>query len=158
MFAIRCGPQAAIRASAEALADREGAAAVEFGLIAPFLILILLGIMEFGLVLNNYLELTDAARAGARQLAISRTSTTPYTNATTALYASTPNMTTSSITITMSVNGSTCASDSACATALSTAQGDPAELTASYPCSLNIMSVNFAPSCTLSAQTTEQVE
>lgn len=147
-----------IRTPLNGLRDTEGAAAVEFGLIAPLLVMLLLGIMEFGLVLNNYVELTNAARAAGRVLAISRTSTTPWTNATNAFYASTPNMTTANITITLSVNGTACGSDSTCAAALATAEGDPSELTATYPCNLDILNVNFVSGCTLSAQTTEQVE
>jgi Flp pilus assembly protein TadG len=154
----RRAPSLTVGTPINGLRDDAGAAAVEFGLIAPLLVMLLLGIMEFGLVLNNYVELTNAARAAGRQLAISRTSTTPWTNATNAFYASTPNMTTANITITLSVNGVACNSDSTCATALATAQGDPSELIATYPCNLDILNVNFVPGCTLSAQTTEQVE
>jgi Flp pilus assembly protein TadG len=155
---VRRAPSINIGTPINGLRDNAGAAAVEFGLIAPLLVMLLLGIMEFGLVLNNYVELTNAARVAGRQLAISRTSTTPWTNATNAFYASTPNMTTANFTITLSVNGTACSSDSTCATALATAEGDPSELTATYPCNLNILNVNFVPGCTLSAQTTEQVE
>lgn len=38
----------------------------------PVLLLLLIGIIQFGLLLNKYITLTDAARAGARELAIQR--------------------------------------------------------------------------------------
>jgi Flp pilus assembly protein TadG len=61
---------------------QEGQAMVEFALILPLLLVIVLGIIHFGVVLNNYVTLTDAVRAGARQAAVSRTVANP-TQATT---------------------------------------------------------------------------
>ena len=43
-----------------------GAAAVEFALVLPVLLLILFGIIDFGRALNAQIELTGAAREGAR--------------------------------------------------------------------------------------------
>jgi Flp pilus assembly protein TadG len=48
------------------LKREEGAAAVEFALLLPLLILILFGIIEFGLVLYNQEVITNASREGAR--------------------------------------------------------------------------------------------
>ena len=50
----------------------EGQAMVEFALVLPVLLLVLLAIMKFGLLFENYLTLTDAVRSGARTLAIGR--------------------------------------------------------------------------------------
>lgn len=47
-----------------------GAAAVEMAIILPLLLLILIGIIEFGRVLNVQVSLTQAAREGARYAAI----------------------------------------------------------------------------------------
>lgn len=44
----------------------------EFTLVLPILALLLFGIIQFGLVFNNYLTLTDAVRAGARQASVAR--------------------------------------------------------------------------------------
>jgi hypothetical protein len=44
----------------------------EFSLILPFLAVLLLGIVQFGVVFNHYLTLTDAVRAGARRAAVAR--------------------------------------------------------------------------------------
>ncbi len=47
-----------------------GAAAVEFALVFPVLVLILFGIVEFGSIYNAQLMLTSAAREGARTMAV----------------------------------------------------------------------------------------
>lgn len=44
----------------------KGAAAVEFAIILPLLVLLVFGIIEFGRVYNLYLAVTHAAREGAR--------------------------------------------------------------------------------------------
>ena len=142
------------------LGDHSGAQAVEFALIAPLLLTLIMGIIQFSITLNNYIELTEAVRTGARNLAISRamSSATPYTTTVADIGASAGNLTASSITVTMSVNGTSCTSDSTCTTALSTAAGDTAAVTATYPCNLTVMGVNFLPSCTLQSQTADLVE
>ena len=55
--------------------DERGQAMVEFALVLPILMALLLGIIQFGIVFNNYITLTDAARAGARKAAVSRLTT-----------------------------------------------------------------------------------
>jgi Flp pilus assembly pilin Flp len=47
-----------------------GAAAVEFALLLPLLLLIVFGIIDFGRALNTQITLTQAAREGARALAL----------------------------------------------------------------------------------------
>ena len=47
-----------------------GAAAVEFALVLPILVLILFGVIEFGGVYNAQLMVTGAAREGAREMAV----------------------------------------------------------------------------------------
>jgi Flp pilus assembly protein TadG len=138
--------------------DRSGASAVEFALIAPPLLLILGAIVDFGLTLNNYLELTDAVRVGARQFAISGSSSTPMSTATTAIQTAAPNLTAGSISVSYKVNGTSCATDTACLTALSADAGDTATVTATYPCSTPVAGVTFLSSCSLSSTTTEMVE
>ena len=46
--------------------DDTGAAAVELALVLPLLLLILFGIVDFGLMLNAQITVTSAAREGAR--------------------------------------------------------------------------------------------
>lgn len=55
----------------------EGQAYVEFAFVLPLLILIVMGIIQFGVVFKDYIALTDAVRVGARQGAVSRSITDP---------------------------------------------------------------------------------
>lgn len=50
--------------------SESGAVAVEFALLAPVLVMLLLGIMEFGRAYNVQIQLTSAAREGVRNMAI----------------------------------------------------------------------------------------
>lgn len=50
--------------------SERGAVAVEFAILAPILVMILLGIMEFGRAYNVQTTLTNAAREGVRSMAI----------------------------------------------------------------------------------------
>jgi Flp pilus assembly protein TadG len=50
--------------------DERGQALVEFALIMPFLLLFIIGIVEFGRAWNQHQVITDAAREGARSAAI----------------------------------------------------------------------------------------
>lgn len=46
--------------------SQNGVAAVEFGIILPFLLVVIFGIIEFGLLMYNKQVLTNASREGAR--------------------------------------------------------------------------------------------
>jgi Flp pilus assembly protein TadG len=48
------------------LSDRKGQAAVELALILPVLVLLLLGMLQVGIVLQDYLQLQQAVEQGAR--------------------------------------------------------------------------------------------
>lgn len=50
--------------------EERGAVAVEMALLLPVLVLLLLGIMEFGRAYNAQVTLTNAAREGVRVMAI----------------------------------------------------------------------------------------
>jgi Flp pilus assembly protein TadG len=52
--------------------DERGQTAVEFALIAPVLIILLLGIIQLGVAFHDYVTITDAARAGARKAITAR--------------------------------------------------------------------------------------
>lgn len=112
--------------------------ALEAAFLLPALTLVALGVMQFGLVLNNYAMLTDAAGAGLRQLTVERGFPTPYTDAVNQIKGTATALSTSNLSITLSVNGSACASDAACVTALTNAQGQAAQVTVSYSCNLQL--------------------
>jgi Flp pilus assembly protein TadG len=61
-----------MRRPSDVMRREDGQAITEFALILPVLVALLLGIIQFGIVFNNYLTITDAARAGARKAAVSR--------------------------------------------------------------------------------------
>jgi Flp pilus assembly protein TadG len=50
--------------------SEQGQTMTEFALILPLLALFLFAVIQFGIVFNNYLTVTDAARAGARKGAV----------------------------------------------------------------------------------------
>ncbi len=152
--------------------NEEGQALVEFAVSLPILLLIVTGIITFGIALNNYLELTDATSIGARQLAISRNQTLdPCNTAATAVQNAAPFLKATNFTFSFifyntngtSVLGST--SGSSCSSTSSTTgypadlvQGGSVQVTVQYPCNLSVYGVNYAPHCQLTAQTTELVQ
>ena len=58
---------------------------VEFALVVPVLLLVIFGIIQFGILYNDYITLTDATRIGARKAAVSRQTADPVGLATTAV-------------------------------------------------------------------------
>ena len=52
--------------------NEDGQALVEFALVLPILVLLLIGMMEFGLLLYNQQVITNASREGARFGIVSR--------------------------------------------------------------------------------------
>lgn len=50
----------------EKLKKNRGQAMVEFALVLPILIIIITGILEFGLFFNSYINITFASKEGAR--------------------------------------------------------------------------------------------
>ncbi|WP_010247429.1 TadE/TadG family type IV pilus assembly protein [Acetivibrio cellulolyticus] len=57
----------------ERMAGQKGQSIVETALILPIIILILTGIIDFGLMFNNYLVITNASREAARNAAVGAT-------------------------------------------------------------------------------------
>lgn len=50
---------------------------VEFVIVLPVLLMLIFGVIQFGIVYSNYLTITDATRVGARKGAVSRTAADP---------------------------------------------------------------------------------
>jgi len=136
--------------------DRRGLAALEFAIVAPALLLVVFGGTECGIVLSEYFTLTNAVGAGAMQFAFSAgVDATPYTDAVSAITTTAPNLT--PLTITLSVNGTTCTSDATCTTALASGTGY-VTVKAAYSCVASQVIYVVIPNCTLTAQTTERVQ
>jgi Flp pilus assembly protein TadG len=54
------------------LRHEEGQGMVEFAMVLPILMAVMLGIVQFGIIFNNYETLTDASRVAARKAATAR--------------------------------------------------------------------------------------
>ena len=50
----------------KSLKNEKGQSLVEFAILLPVLLLLIMGILEFGLILNSYLTINNSAREGAR--------------------------------------------------------------------------------------------
>jgi Flp pilus assembly protein TadG len=145
--------------------NEEGQAMVEMALALPVLLLVLTGILTFGLAFNNYVLLTEATSIGARTLAISRGATTdPCATASSAVIAAAPLLTPASLSFSFVLNGASytgtsCSSGSSTTgAAANLVQGSNAIVTVTYPCSLAVYGANYAPHCSLQAQMTELIQ
>jgi Flp pilus assembly protein TadG len=145
--------------------NESGQAMIEMALALPLLLLVLTGILTFGLAFNNYVLLTEATSIGARTLAISRGATTdPCATASSAVIAAAPLLASANLSFTFVLNGTTYTGTS-CSSGSSTTgaagnlvQGANAIVTVTYPCSLAVYGANYAPHCSLQAQMTELVQ
>ena len=57
--------------------NEQGQTTTEFAIVLPIFCLVLFGVIQFGILFNNYVTLTDAVRAGARKAAVSRQASDP---------------------------------------------------------------------------------
>jgi Flp pilus assembly protein TadG len=108
------------------LRDQKGQAMTEFALVLPLLALLLFGVIQFGLVFNNYLTLTDAVRAGARKAAVGRHYQDPADAAETAVRDAATDLRESELNVNVSVNPGWTA-------------GAEATVTADYPYEISLL-------------------
>jgi len=78
--------------------NNRGQALVEFALVLPVLLLFVVGMMDFGLIINQYIVVAEAAREGARSAALGNTDSAVTTVAKTAASS----IDTSQLTVTIS--------------------------------------------------------
>ena len=107
----------------------DGQAITEFAIILPLLMVLLLGIIQFGIIFNNYITLTDATRAGARTAAVNRFLGDNGASAVTAVENSAQGLDQSVLDPTISVTASPDWKTT----------GNEVTVTASYPYSINIL-------------------
>lgn len=126
------------------LKRQDGQSVVEFALVLPLLALILMSILQFGILFNNYLTLTDAVRAGARKAAVSRHDVNRETDvvATVQNAATALNKDDLNVTVTSPTWG----------------PGDKVTVKGSYKCDLTILGIDLKPDCRITSETTERVE
>ncbi|MDX6664309.1 MAG: hypothetical protein QOG68_515 [Solirubrobacteraceae bacterium] len=106
--------------------DERGTTLVEFALVLPVLALILFAILQFGLLFYNYIDLTSAARDGARVAAVSRSTADGVGAVKTAIANATTGITDSQMSISVTP-------------AQPWKAGDTVTVHVTYPYSLNIM-------------------
>jgi Flp pilus assembly protein TadG len=120
----------------------EGQTMVEFALVLPILAVLLFGVIQFGIVFNNYLTLTDAVRAGARKAAVSRQASDPSGAATQAVIASGADITIDPSKVSVTSDWQ---------------PGDPVTVQAKYPYAINLLGW-VVKSGFITSTTTERVE
>jgi len=86
------------------LRNQQGQSMTEFALVLPILSLLLFGVIQFGLVFNNYLTLTDAVRAGARQAAVGRHLSDPQSSAIAAVRGAATDLRQSDLNVNVAAN------------------------------------------------------
>jgi Flp pilus assembly protein TadG len=123
---------------------QRGQTMVEFAIVLPIFLMLLLGIAQGGIAFNNYIQLTDATRAGARYGAPLACSGTCDRSAlvTSKVKASAANLDTAQVGVTIT----------------STWQpGTDLQVCASYPFSINLIGL-VVSNGNLNSCTTERVE
>jgi Flp pilus assembly protein TadG len=57
--------------------NERGQTMTEFAMVLPLLVILLFGVIQFGIAFNNYVTLTDAVRAASRKGAVGRGTANP---------------------------------------------------------------------------------
>ena len=132
-----------------------GQALYEFALVLPMLLMLLVGIIKFGILFYDYVVLADAVASGARTLATSRSVGSQTPNACQLAQTAVQNAALNLNQTSLSVPTPTLASGSCTALAV----GTSATVTATYPCNLSIPFVgNLCSGTSISSQTTVRIE
>jgi Flp pilus assembly protein TadG len=108
------------------LRSEDGQGVVEFAFVLPLLLALVLGIVQFGILFNNYLTITDATRVGARKAAVSRFLGDNGAAARAATYSAASNL--NALQLNVSIN-----------TTSWTTPGTDVSVTAIYPYSIDIL-------------------
>jgi Flp pilus assembly protein TadG len=124
--------------------SEHGQAMVELAFVLPILIVVMLGIAQFGVVFNNYVTMTDAARAGARKAAVSRFTGDNGASAKALVYADATSLDSSKLNVTVDSSDWTTA-------------GSDVTVTATYPYDINLLGW-VVQSGTLTTTTKERLE
>jgi Flp pilus assembly protein TadG len=122
--------------------NEKGQSMTEFALVLPLLALLLFGVIQFGIVFNNYIQLTDAVRAGARKGAVGRHQQNPEGVVTQAVRDASTSLKQSDLNVSVTSSWQ---------------QGEDVTVSASYPYSINLLGV-VIKSGRMTSTTKERVE
>ena len=124
--------------------NERGQTMTEFAFVLPILLVVLFGIIQFGIAFNNYVALTDAARAASRKGAVSRNASNPKGDCESAGYAAGSNLQQPRVKFILTCNSSW-------------AIGSDVTVTATYPYDIKLLNWVVA-SGTLNTTMKERVE
>ncbi|HWN20971.1 MAG TPA: TadE family protein [Gaiellaceae bacterium] len=123
--------------------EEKGQTATELALVLPVFCLLLFGIIQFGILFNNYVTLTDAVRAGARTAAVSRHEPSPAAAAEARVRSAAGDLDDAALDVNV--------------TATAWEHGEDVTVEAKYPYSINLLGWVAADGF-LTSTTTERVE
>ena len=124
--------------------NESGQALTEFALVLPLLALLLFGVIQFGIVFNHYVTITDAARAGARKAAVSKDEGNPAAVAEETTRGSAQNLDQDQMGVSVSASPAW-------------EHGADVTVTVTYPYQVSLVGMVVA-SGTLESSTTERIE
>jgi Flp pilus assembly protein TadG len=124
--------------------SERGQTMTEFAVVLPILCVLLFGIIQFGILYNNYVTVTDAARAGARKAAVSR-HTSPSSEGCKTVRSSAATLDQARLGCSVGVVGPL------------DRPGADVTVTVTYPYSINLIGIPLKAG-TLTAKTTERME
>ena len=124
------------------LRGQNGQTMTEFALVLPLLVMLLFGIIQFGIAFNNYIALTDAVRAGARKGAVARHLSDPVAAVETQVAAAATDLKAGELDVTVESTWE---------------HGEDVTVTATYPYSISLLGV-VVKSGDLQSKATERVE
>ena len=122
--------------------SERGQTLTEFALVLPLVALLLFGVIQFGIVFHQYVTLTDAVRAGARQGAVGRHLSDPAGSAEDRVRESAADLDQAKLDVSVTSTWE---------------QGEDVSVTATYPYNISLLGF-VVKSGDLTSTTTERVE
>jgi Flp pilus assembly protein TadG len=139
----------------------EGNAVVELAVTMPLVLLIMSGICGFSLLLDQKIQVAEAVANSGRYLAVARGDHDPCANAVNAVYAATPALVQSNITINLYQNGSalpaSCPGSGTTGASTTLVQGATATVQVFYSTNLLVYGGQYG-NMTLGSQVSEVVQ
>ena len=132
--------------------NQRGSTILEFAVVLPLLLLLVIGMFRFSILGYQYLTLNEATVAGAQEVSINRgTGLDPCALAVSAIKAAAVNLNPASLSVSISFNGGSAVTTGTCSPQALVA-GQTINVAATYPCSVAI------PGCILKSQVAETIQ